>query len=108
MTVDDAVSKAKRNSLIIEEFLGDTQIQEYVVDAADGATDYTDAMVNEATIAMLTAIAAVASKTYTRGAITITRESVLKTLAEFKNKVGVGVVNLYRGDPDDNTDEGIL
>jgi hypothetical protein len=107
MTIDEAVSKAKRNSLIIEEFLTDTQIQGYVVDAANGETDYTAAMVDDATIAMLTAIAAVAPKTYTRGAITITRESVLQTLNEFKNKVGVGVVNLYRGDPDGD-DTGVL
>lgn len=107
MDLNDAVIRAKNGCLILQEFLTDEQIQSALQVVANGATDYTQAMVDKATVNMLTAILPVAPKTYTRGAITITRESISKTLQEFKNKVGVGVVNLYRGDPT-GEDTGVI
>jgi t-SNARE complex subunit (syntaxin) len=48
MEIADAVNKAKRDCLILQEFLTDDDIQNHITDVAGTATDYTAAMIDEA------------------------------------------------------------
>jgi len=98
MTLQEAEAKAKRDCLILQEFLSDEDIGNHIQDVAGDATDYTAAIIDEAIINMLQAILPVAPTRYERGSVSITRESIEKTLREYQRKTGAGVVNLYRGD----------
>jgi len=96
MTIDEAVAKAKRECLILEEFLTDEQIKEFLNDSLDDGYDFTDSVINNSIVNMLKAILPVAPVSYTRGNISITRLDIERVLKEFQNKQ-IGSINLRRG-----------
>lgn len=99
MTQEEALAKAKRDCLILKEFLMDDEIRIHLQDVLGTATIYTSAIVDQAIVNMLKAILPVAPVSYTRGNISITRANIESVLVEFENKL-IGIVNLYRGEPE--------
>ncbi|NLH60630.1 MAG: hypothetical protein GX452_04425 [Ignavibacteriales bacterium] len=99
MTQEEALAKAKRECLILKEFLTDDEIKSHLSDVLGTETDYTSLMVNQAVVKMLKAILPVAPVSYSRGNISITRANIENVLKEFENKL-IGSVNLYRGEPE--------
>jgi len=96
MTIAEAVAKTKRECLILEEFLTDEQIEDFLNDSLGDKDDFTDSIINNAIVEMLKAILPVAPVSYTRGNISITRIDIEKVLKEFQNKQ-IGSINLRRG-----------
>lgn len=99
MTQEEALLKAKRDCLILKEFLTDDEIKSHLSDVLGTETAYTSLMVNQAVVNMLKAILPVAPVSYSRGNISITRANIENVLKEFENRL-VGSVNLYRGEPE--------